>query len=101
MVSYSTCEMRRLIIRLRGFTSGMGITLRWGAGFAESGDARGPGDGVGACAFQDGTGVFTIDFDGYRALQQRDGEDEAVLLIGVDDDAFDAGEGAALDIDLA
>src|ERR1035437_9073713 len=68
--------------------------LRHGAG------TLGEGDGAGAHALGDGAGPLAVDLDGDGTLQQVDGKDEAINLVRVGDAAFQAGEGAALNVHL-
>src|ERR1019366_8145287 len=60
----------------------------------------GEGDGAGAHGWGDGASPLAVDFDGDGTLQQADGDDEAVDLVRVGDDAFQPGQGAALDVHL-
>src|ERR1035438_10071244 len=60
----------------------------------------GEGDGAGAHGWGDGASPLAVDFDGDSTLQQADGDDEAVNLVRVGDDAFQPGQGAALDVHL-
>src|ERR1017187_3569689 len=58
------------------------------------------GDGAGAHVRGDGASPLAVDFDGDGTLQQADGDDEAVDLVRVGDDALQPYQGAALDVDL-
>src|ERR1035441_7089166 len=60
----------------------------------------GEGDGAGAHGCRNGENALAVDFDGDGTLQQADGDDEAVNLVRIGDDAFQPGQGAALDVHL-
>src|ERR1017187_833345 len=60
----------------------------------------GEGDGAGAHGWGDGASPVAVDFDGDGTLQQADGDDEAVNLVRIGDDAFQPRQGAALDVHL-
>src|ERR1035437_10359005 len=60
----------------------------------------GQGHGAGTHGVGDGANPLAVDFDGDGTLQQADGDDEAVYLVRVGDDAFQPGQGAALDVYL-
>ena len=60
----------------------------------------GNGHGAGAHAIGDGAGPLAVDFDGDGALQEADGDDQAINFVGIGDDAFEADQRAALDVDL-
>src|ERR1035437_9631924 len=60
----------------------------------------GQGDGAGAHAIGDGASPLAVDFDGDGTLQQADGDDQAVNLVGVGDDTFQPCQRAALDVYL-
>src|ERR1035441_9868733 len=56
----------------------------------------GQGDGAGAHAMVDGTSPLAVDLDGDGTLQEADGDDEAVNLVGIGDDPFQPCQRAAL-----
>src|ERR1035437_3949141 len=60
----------------------------------------GQGHGAGAHAIGDGASPLAVDFNGDGTLQQADGDDEAVNLVGVGDDTFQPYQRAALDVHL-
>jgi hypothetical protein len=60
----------------------------------------GNGHGAGAHAIGDGARPLAVDFDGDGALQEADGDDQAINFVGIGDDAFEADQRAALDVDL-
>jgi len=72
----------------------------WLAGLSKGAHTFGQGDGARAHAIGDGAGPVAVDFDGDGTLEQVDGNYEAIYFVGIGDDAFQAGEGAVLDIDL-
>src|ERR1039457_1686875 len=60
----------------------------------------GEGDGAGAHGWGDRAGPLAVVFDGDGTLQQADGDDAAVHLVSIADDAFQPGQGPALDVHL-
>jgi hypothetical protein len=62
--------------------------------------AFGQGHGAGAHAIGDGASPLAVDFDGDGTLEEADGDDQAVNLVGVGDDAFQTRQRAALDVHL-
>src|ERR1035437_8981696 len=62
--------------------------------------AFGQGDGAGAHAMGDGASRLAVDFDGDGTLEEADGDDQAVNLVGVGDDALQTRQRAALDVYL-
>src|ERR1039458_7847763 len=56
----------------------------------------GQGHGAGAHAIGDGTSPLAVDFNGDGTLQEADGDDEAVNLVGIGDDSFQPCQRTAL-----